>query len=111
MAAAPKKNLGKIPCPDCKQPVALKQAASGKLSFACQEADCECTGYADQHSGAARKWMAALATPAPATGHPLPLVIEPAKPAPPRKPAPGPTPAPVPPTPPAKGGFDLGSLK
>lgn len=103
MAAAPKKNLGKMPCPDCKQPVALKQAVSGKLSFACQEADCECTGFADQHSGAARKWMAALATPAPATGHPLPLVPATAKPR-------QLTPAPAPDTPPKKGGFDIGSL-
>ncbi len=98
MAAAPKENLGKIPCPCCAQPVALKRSATGKLSYACQEADCEATGFADQSSAAARKWMAAL--PQKAQGAPEPARH--AAPAP--KPAPEPEPAKK--TPP-KGAFDF----
>ncbi len=66
MVAAAKTNLGKIPCPCCGDPVALKRSATGKLSYACQDAECESTGFADQHSGAARKWLAKLpVVPAP----------------------------------------------
>lgn len=105
MAAAPKKNLGKMPCPDCRQPVAVMQAESGTLSYKCQEADCEATGFAQAHTAAARRWQAALGTrqaPAPA----------------PAKPADTPAPkadAKQPPKadakePPRKGGFSLGDL-
>ena len=66
MVAAAKTNLGKIPCPCCGDPVALKRSATGKLSYACQDAECESTGFADQHSGAARKGLAKLPSqPAP----------------------------------------------
>jgi ssDNA-binding Zn-finger/Zn-ribbon topoisomerase 1 len=89
MAAAPKKNLGKIACPCCGEPVALKESATGKLSYACQEAECEVTGFADKHSAAARKWLAKL--PArPADAAPAPAAKPAAKPAvtpPPPKPA------------------------
>lgn len=89
MAAAPKENLGKMPCPCCSQPVALKKSATGKLSYQCQEADCEAIGYAEPHSSVARKWIAAVGT----------------RQQPPKAPA---EPNPVPP--PAKGGFSLGGL-
>ncbi len=61
MVAAAKKNLGKIPCPDCKEPVALMQAdKTGTLSYKCQDAECECTGFAQAHTAAARRWLASL---------------------------------------------------
>ena len=87
MAAAPKINLGKIPCPCCGEPVALKQSATGKLSYQCQEADCEATGFADQSAAAAKKWMAAL----PQKAQPAPEPARQAAPAP--KPAPNAEPA------------------
>jgi hypothetical protein len=108
MVAAPKKNLGKMPCPDCRQPVAVMEAASGTLSYKCQEADCEATGFAQAHTAAARRWLAALGT-------------RQAPPAAPAKPAAAPAPkadAKQPPKadakkndePPRKGGFSLGDL-
>lgn len=108
MAAKPKKNLGKMPCPDCRQPVAVMQADSGTLSYKCQEADCEATGFAQAHTKAAARWLAALGTrQAPAA--------EPAKPA--AQPAPK-ADAQQPPKadakkkdePPRKGGFSLEGL-
>lgn len=105
MAAAPKQNLGKIPCPCCRQPVALKKSATGKLSFQCQEADCEATGFADQHTAAARKWIAAL-------GECQQTASEPPKPTPaqpPKAPASSAPPAPDP-QPPKKGGFSFPGL-
>lgn len=102
MAAAPKANLGKMPCPDCKQPVALMKAATGTLSYKCQEADCEATGFAQAHTAAARRWLAALPkAPAAATTEPAP------KPA-PKAPAKEAEPAPQ--QPPAKGGFSFTGL-
>jgi ssDNA-binding Zn-finger/Zn-ribbon topoisomerase 1 len=106
MAAAPKENLGKMPCPACGEPVALKKSATGKLSYACQDAECESTGYADQHTGAARKWLAALTVKAAATGHPLPLVL----PAPTPTPSPTPAPVPAPEPKPQRKAFELGDL-
>jgi ssDNA-binding Zn-finger/Zn-ribbon topoisomerase 1 len=102
MAAAPKENMGKMPCPCCGDPVALKKSATGKLSYQCQDAECESTGFADQHSGAARKWLAAL----------TPAKQEPTK----TTPAPVKAPNPVPVVPPPKktapaGAFDLLGLK
>ena len=58
--ATAKKNLGKIPCPACGDPVAVYQAETGTLSYKCQHPDCESSGYAPQHTGAARKWLAQL---------------------------------------------------
>lgn len=61
MVAAAKVNHGKMPCPVCKQPVALKEStATGTLSFDCQEADCEATGFAKKHTAAARRWLASV---------------------------------------------------
>lgn len=106
MAAAPKENLGKIPCPCCGDPVALKKSATGKLSYQCQDAACESTGFADVSSGAARKWLAALS---PAD--------KPAAKQEPTKPTPAPVKAPVPvpvvpaaPKAPPRPAFDLGAL-
>lgn len=115
MVAAPKTNLGKMPCPDCGQPVAVKQAASGTLSYACQEADCEATGFAQAHTAAARRWQAALGTrQAPPTEPPKPA----AAPAPKAETKPAPkADAKQPPKddakkdePPRKGGFSLEGL-
>lgn len=105
MAAKPKANLGKMPCPDCRQPVAVMRAESGTLSYKCQEADCEATGFAQAHTAAARKWLAALpakpgAAPAPAAKQPL--TLEPKAPA-----SKAPEPDKQPPT---KGGFSLDGL-
>lgn len=71
MVAAAKKNLGKMPCPYCEDPVAVMQAATGTLSFKCQDADCEATGFAPAHTAAAKKWLAALGTPAPTASEPI----------------------------------------
>jgi hypothetical protein len=109
MAAAPKTNLGKMPCPEkgCDDHVAVMQAANGNLSYKCQNADCESTGYALAHTGAARRWLANLVKPKSALGN-LPK-------APAQKPVEKPV-APIPPTPekppkaPAAGGFDLTKL-
>ena len=60
MVAAAKTNLGKMPCPHCTGPVAVMEAATGTLSYRCQEADCEATGFAAAHTAAARKWRTAL---------------------------------------------------
>lgn len=108
MAAAPKTNLGKIPCPVCGDAVALKKSATGKLSYACQHADCEATGFADQSSGAARKWLAKLpaATPTPPAPTPAPIKTTPAAKTPT---APAPTPAAPPPKPP-RPAFSLDGL-
>lgn len=62
--AAAKKNLGKMPCPHCGDPVAVMQAETGTLSYKCQDADCESSGFAAGHTGAARKWLASTARPA-----------------------------------------------
>lgn len=106
MAAAPKENLGKIPCPCCGDPVALKKSATGKLSYQCQDADCESTGFADVSSGAARKWLAALSPATKQEPKPEPIKTPPA-------PAKPPAPVPVPPTPQKtapRPAFDLGAL-
>lgn len=58
--ATVKQNLGKIPCPACGDSVAIYKSATGKLSYTCQHPDCESTGYAAEHTGAAKKWLAAL---------------------------------------------------
>jgi hypothetical protein len=95
MVAAAKKNMGKIPCPDCKQPVALMQAEkTGTLSYKCQEADCECTGFAQYHTAAARRWLGNL----PQTAHSAKTTQ-----------AEGPSSKAPPKTPPA-GAFSLGGL-
>lgn len=98
MVAAAATNLGKIPCPCCKEPVALKRTASGILKYDCQEADCEASGFARAHTARARAWLDQVGTKAAAPA--------PAAPA---------TPAalPVPPKPaakPARSAFDMGSL-
>jgi ssDNA-binding Zn-finger/Zn-ribbon topoisomerase 1 len=70
MSATPRQNLGKIPCPSCGDGVALYKTATGKLSYTCQNPDCECTGYASAHTGSAKKWLAMLgkqATPTTST--------------------------------------------
>ena len=95
MAAAPRENLGRFPCPNCREPVALKRSATLKLSFVCDDADCEISGYANPNTGAARAWLAKVSKKS-AGSDPLPLVVP--QPAPkPIKPAPVPqtTPAPV----------------
>lgn len=113
MVAAPKKNLGKMPCPDCRQPVAVMQAASGTLSYKCQEADCEATGFAQAHTAAARRWQTALGTrQAPASEPPKPAAAPvpkaDAKPVPKADAKPPQNPEPN--KPPTKGGFSLGDL-
>lgn len=55
-----------MPCPECRDPVAVMQADTGTLSYKCQHADCESSGFAAAHTGAARRWIAAL--PKPASG-------------------------------------------
>jgi hypothetical protein len=116
MAAAPKENLGKIPCPCCDEPVALKRSATMKLSFVCDDADCEMSGYANPNTGAARKWLgqvvkrAACADPAPAASRPAPKpeAAKPAQDAPKaREPE---QPPKQPEKTPQRPGFDLGDL-
>jgi predicted RNA-binding Zn-ribbon protein involved in translation (DUF1610 family) len=58
--AAIKENLGKIPCPACGDLVAVYRSATSKLSYTCQHADCESTGYANPGTGAAKKWLSLL---------------------------------------------------
>jgi ssDNA-binding Zn-finger/Zn-ribbon topoisomerase 1 len=58
--AKPKKNLGKMPCPGCGDAVAVMQSETGMLSYKCQNAECETSGFAPAHTGAAKKWRAAL---------------------------------------------------
>jgi hypothetical protein len=58
--AIAKTNLGKIPCPACGDAVAIYQSGTGKLSYTCQHAECESTGYAAEHTGAAKKWISLL---------------------------------------------------
>lgn len=58
--ATVKTNLGKIPCPACGDAVAVYKSATGKLSYTCQHPDCESTGYAGEHTGAAKKWLSQL---------------------------------------------------
>jgi ribosomal protein L37AE/L43A len=89
MVAAAAKNLGKIKCPCCGEPTALKQTASGILKWECQDAGCEASGFARPHTAAARKLLEQIGTkPAPAT----------------------PEPAPVPAPKPARKGFDFAGL-
>jgi len=105
MAAKPKTNLGKMPCPGCAQPVAVMKAETGTLSFKCQEADCEQTGFAQAHTAAARKWLAALPTKPDAASAPAaktPLTLQPK--------APAKEPQPDPKQPPPKGGFSISEL-
>lgn len=114
MAAAPKENLGKMPCPCCGEPVALKRSATQKLSFVCDDADCEQSGYANPNTGAARKWLSLVSKRATGTD-PLPLVTTPApKPIKPPQAAPkgegAPIPAPAPPKLAPRAGFDLAGL-
>ncbi len=97
--ATAKKNLGKMPCPHCGDPVAVMQALTGTLSYKCQDADCESSGYAPAHTGAARKWLAAV--PAPALEKPL--IGDPPK-------AGGKTEKTDKTTQPPKGGFGIGAL-
>lgn len=89
MAAAPKLNLGMMPCPCCHEPVALKKSATGKLSYQCQDADCEATGFADQSAASAKKWLGAVQprkgaeqpAPAPVQAITKPIQRAPAAPA------------------------------
>jgi hypothetical protein len=88
MVTAKKENLGRMPCPCCGEPVAVKKAImTGTLSYQCQDADCEATGYAPAHTAAARKWLANIVTrgaPIPGTARPSPPALtepEPIKPA------------------------------
>jgi len=65
MVAAAKINHGFMPCPHCKNPVALKESTkTGTLQYECQHAKCEMTGYAKKHQGAAGDWLAAVGKPA-----------------------------------------------
>lgn len=110
MVAAAKKNLGKMPCPHCAGPVAVMEAGTGTLSYKCQEADCEATGFAAAHTAAARKWRAVLPAAAPAAA-PVAAIAKPIKQAPvtaPKVPA-----VEVPPVPaktPPRTAFSLGAL-
>jgi hypothetical protein len=94
MVTAKKENLGRMPCPCCGEPVAVKKAImTGTLSYQCQDADCEATGYAPAHTAAARKWLANIVTrgapqpapistvpaPGPATNEPKPPAAKPAR--------------------------------
>lgn len=86
MVTAKKENLGKMPCPCCGEPVAVKKAMTGTLSYQCQDADCETSGYAGAHTAAARKWLAKIGTraaapPAPISAPPASTEPEPIKPA------------------------------
>jgi ribosomal protein L37AE/L43A len=92
MVAAVAKNLGKMPCPCCREPVAVKQTASGILKWDCQDAECEATGFARSHTKAAAKILAAIGAKAPATVDPAP------------------TPTPTPAAKPARAPFSLGGL-
>jgi hypothetical protein len=86
MVTAKKENLGKMPCECCGEPVAVKKAIlTGTLSYQCQDADCEKSGYAPGHTGAARKWLTLIVKradqPAPISAPPAPAEPEPIKPA------------------------------
>jgi len=83
MVAAAAKNLGKMPCPHCGEPVAVKETASGILKYACQDAECEAEAFARPHTVAARKWRALVGAKAPAPAAPK------------QEPAPAPAPAPA----------------
>lgn len=91
MVAAAAKNLGKIPCPCCAEPVALKQTASGILKYECQDADCEASGFARPHTARARAWLELVgqkaAAPSPAAPSPAPTPAPAPPPAPVKKPA------------------------
>lgn len=113
MVAAPKTNLGKMPCPGCGQPVAVKKAASGTLSYVCQEADCEQSGFAPAHTAAARRWLGALGNRQAPASEPqkpaaAPVPKADAKPVPKADAKPPQNPEPN--KPPPKGGFSLGDL-
>lgn len=91
MATRPKNNLGKMPCPECGEPVAVRESReTGTLSFQCQDADCEASGYAQAHTGVYRRWKAKITPPKGATQ------------AAPQEPAPAPAPEPKAPPKPAK---------
>jgi ribosomal protein L37AE/L43A len=82
MVAAAATNLGKIACPCCKEPVALKKTASGILKWECQDAGCEASGFARPHTAAARKLLEQVgAKPAPAAKEPEPAAAPAPKPA------------------------------
>ncbi|MGZ3319671.1 MAG: hypothetical protein ACXU9C_01680 [Xanthobacteraceae bacterium] len=71
MVAAAKVNHGKMPCPDCGEPVALKEStATGTLSWDCQDADCEATGFAKKHTAAARRWLSKVQKRTPEASKP-----------------------------------------
>lgn len=73
MVAAAAKNLGKIKCPCCGEPTALKQTTSGILKWECQDAGCEASGFARPHTAAARKLLEQVGPKqAPATPEPKP---------------------------------------
>ncbi|NIA56188.1 hypothetical protein HAV22_21380 [Massilia sp. TW-1] len=96
MVAAAKINHGKMACPACGEPVALKEStATGTLSWDCQDADCEATGFAKKHTAAARKWLASVPKRTPAATQPAGAGEQPSAP---------PKPAPKP-------GFSFGGLK
>jgi hypothetical protein len=72
MVAAAAKNLGKIKCPCCGEPVALKQTVSGILKWDCQDADCEANGFARPHTAAARKLLELVGTKTAPAADPAP---------------------------------------
>ena len=92
--ATAKKNLGKMPCPGCGDPTAVFQAKTGTLSYKCQHADCESSGYAAKHTGAAKKWLSQL---------PAQPIEQPPKATPPKAEK-------VPPAVPSKAGFSMSNL-
>jgi hypothetical protein len=98
MVAAAKENLGFMPCPNCKHPVALKKSTKTEtVPYDCQHADCEATGYAKKHQKAAATWLAAVGKGA----NPAPVAAKPA----------GVTqPTPAPEKTPQKAGFSFGGL-
>ncbi|MGK5023109.1 hypothetical protein [Janthinobacterium sp. LB2P10] len=73
--ATAKKNLGKMPCERCGDPVAVMQSETGTLSYKCQHADCEKSSFAASHTGAAKAWMAKL--PKPSLGEPPKAEVKP----------------------------------
>ncbi|OFJ47592.1 hypothetical protein BA896_023320 [Janthinobacterium lividum] len=93
--ATAKQNLGKMPCPHCGDPVAVFKSSTGKLSYKCQDADCEASCFAEAHSGVARKWLALLPSRVPEA---VPVPEVPPAATLPSKPAP------------KAGGFTLGGL-
>lgn len=86
--ATAKQNLGKMPCPHCGDPVAVFKSSTGKLSYKCQDADCEASCFAEAHSGVARKWLALLPKREPEAAPATVPEAAPAPDAPPQKKAP-----------------------